>query len=137
LARFFGCVGVSSAMPKAVSQEVFVRDLLALLQRASSTTITPIPGSVWITQKVILPKQVSTSDTSSLQPLTLFRAIGKKADGKDIRLSCSVPRTQGAAFQALLSRTLRSGCSALRKVSKKEKKKAKEAVKETIVLKGK
>jgi hypothetical protein len=131
-------------MPKAVSQEVFVRDLLALLQRASSTTSTPIPGSVWITQKVILPKQVvSTGDTSSIQPYTLFRAIGKRADGKDIRLSCSVPRTQGAAFQALLSQTLRSGCSALRKVSKKEKKKAKEAVtkeavtKETIVVKGK
>jgi hypothetical protein len=106
----------------ALSQEAFVRDLLALLQRASSTSTTPLPGSVWITQKVVLPKPESGSSSSSTgQPSTLFRATGRGPNGKDIRLSCSVPRAQGASFQALLSQTLRSGCSALRKISKKEK----------------
>jgi hypothetical protein len=109
-------------MTKTLTQDNFVRDVLSLLQRASSTTTTPLPGSVWITQKVILPmSEPGNTSSSTSQPSTLFRATGRGANGKDVRLSCSVPRAQGAAFQALLSQTLRSGCSALRKISKKEK----------------
>jgi len=122
-----------------VSKEAFLTELGRLLQRASagaaaapaasasaaSAASTAAPpqrraGSVWVTQKRLVQRAAPGESESA--PLCLFRACGRSALGARVRITCVVTREQSAQFHAALSGVLRGGCSALRKVSKKDKK---------------
>ena len=121
-----------------VSKEAFLTELGRLLQRASagaaaapaaSAAATNAPpqrraGSVWVTQKRLVQRAApgAAAGESESAPLCLFRACGRSALGARVRVTCVVTREQSAQFHAALSGVLRGGCSALRKVSKKDKK---------------
>jgi hypothetical protein len=122
------------------STDAFLTELGQLLQRASAAPApAPAaprrPGSVWVTQKRLVPRPApgaprGAAAEAARAPLCLFRACGRAPAGGRVRVSCVVTRDQAPQFQQALAAVLRGGCAALRKVSKKDKK-ALQAAKKT------